>query len=50
MRKILSGVVDRDSLFEITPYFGRGMITAFARLNGFSVESLQMIQIFMLGQ
>ena len=28
MRKILSGVVDRDSLFEITPYFGRGMITA----------------------
>ena len=37
MRKILSGVVDRDSLFEITPYFGRGMITAFARLNGFSV-------------
>ena len=37
MRKILSGVVDRESLFEITPYFGRGMITAFARLNGFSV-------------
>ena len=36
MRKILSRVVDKDSLFEITSFWKRH-ISAFARLNGFSV-------------
>ncbi len=34
MRKLISLVVDRDSVFEIQPTFGRAVITCFARLNG----------------
>ncbi|MBC7781132.1 MAG: propionyl-CoA carboxylase [Proteobacteria bacterium] len=34
MRKLLGMVVDRDSLFELQPTFGRAIITAFARMNG----------------
>jgi acetyl-CoA carboxylase carboxyltransferase component len=34
MRKLLVMVVDRDSVFEIQPTFGRAVITALARMNG----------------
>lgn len=34
MKKLLDMVVDRDSLFEIQPTFGRAVITALARMNG----------------
>jgi acetyl-CoA carboxylase carboxyltransferase component len=34
MRRILELVVDRDSLFEIAPRYGRTQITALARLRG----------------
>jgi acetyl-CoA carboxylase carboxyltransferase component len=34
MRKLVSLVVDRDSLFELQPSFGRAVITSLARMNG----------------
>jgi acetyl-CoA carboxylase carboxyltransferase component len=34
MRRLVNLVVDKDSLFEIQPTFGRAVITAFARMNG----------------
>jgi acetyl-CoA carboxylase carboxyltransferase component len=34
MRKLLTAVVDRGSLFEMTAGYGRSQITALARLNG----------------
>jgi acetyl-CoA carboxylase carboxyltransferase component len=34
MRRLIGLVVDRDSMFEIQPSFGRAVITAFARMNG----------------
>ncbi len=34
MRKLVAMVVDRDSIFEIQPTFGRAVITALARMNG----------------
>ena len=40
MRDIVKMVSDRDSFFEITKYFGRGIITGFARINGFCVGIL----------
>lgn len=36
-RRLLRLIVDRDSLFELTPYYGRSLITALARLNGYPV-------------
>ncbi|MDP7638573.1 MAG: carboxyl transferase domain-containing protein [Candidatus Hydrogenedentes bacterium] len=35
--KILHSVLDRDSLFEISPFYGRSRITALARVNGYPV-------------
>lgn len=40
MREIIRKVFDKDSFFEMTKYFGRGIITGFARLDGFSVGIL----------
>ena len=37
MRKIISLVVDKNSVFEVTKNFGKGQITCFARLNGHAV-------------
>ncbi len=37
MRKIVNAVVDSGSFFEMGRYYGRGLITGFARLNGWSV-------------
>ena len=34
MRKLIAMVVDRDSLFEIQPTFGKALITSLARVNG----------------
>jgi acetyl-CoA carboxylase carboxyltransferase component len=34
MKKLVGLVVDRDSMFEIQPTFGRGVITALARMDG----------------
>jgi acetyl-CoA carboxylase carboxyltransferase component len=34
MRRVLRSVFDRDSIFEIQPAWGKGIITSFARLGG----------------
>ncbi len=34
MKKLVEMVVDRDSVFEIQPTFGRAVVTALARMNG----------------
>jgi len=34
MRRLIRLVVDRDSMFEIQPSFGKAVITCFARMNG----------------
>lgn len=34
MRKLIRLVVDRDSMFEIQPTFGKALITCLARMNG----------------
>lgn len=34
MRKLVGMIVDRDSVFEIQPLFGRALITSLARMNG----------------
>jgi acetyl-CoA carboxylase carboxyltransferase component len=36
-RKLVDLIVDRDSFFEIAPYYGRSRITGLARLNGYTV-------------
>jgi len=37
---ILASVMDRDSFFEITPYFGRSRIVGLARINGYPVGAM----------
>ncbi|MDG2456093.1 MAG: carboxyl transferase domain-containing protein [SAR86 cluster bacterium] len=37
MRDLINHVVDNESFFEITKFFGQGIITGFARMNGFTV-------------
>ena len=37
MRPVIQAVVDRDSFFEMTPHFGRPIITGLARLDGLPV-------------
>ncbi|MEE8433387.1 MAG: carboxyl transferase domain-containing protein [bacterium] len=37
MRELIRLVMDRDSLFEIQPAFGRSVITSLARLGGYGV-------------
>ncbi len=37
MKKLVEMVVDRDSLFEIQPTFGRALVTALARMDGYVV-------------
>ncbi|MFQ5382039.1 MAG: acyl-CoA carboxylase subunit beta, partial [Dehalococcoidia bacterium] len=39
-RAILHAVLDRDSLFEITPHYGRSRIVGLARLNGYPVGTM----------
>jgi acetyl-CoA carboxylase carboxyltransferase component len=40
MRRIIDAIVDRDSLFEMGRSFGRSIITALARLDGWPVALL----------
>jgi len=35
--EILKGVLDRESFFEIAPYYGKSRITGLARVNGYPV-------------
>jgi len=37
IRRLIRLIVDRDSYFEYSPYYGRPVVTAFARLNGYPV-------------
>ena len=37
VRRIIELVMDRESFFEMTPFFGPSLITGFARLDGFAV-------------
>jgi methylmalonyl-CoA decarboxylase subunit alpha len=37
MRRVIRAIVDRDSLFEVKPRFGRSLVTGLARLDGHSV-------------
>lgn len=37
MKRVIAGVFDKDSLFEIQPGFGKGVLTFLARLGGKSV-------------
>ncbi|MEO6928111.1 MAG: carboxyl transferase domain-containing protein [Casimicrobiaceae bacterium] len=37
IRRIIERVVDRDTLFELKPRFGKSMVTALARLDGHTV-------------
>lgn len=36
-RKVLDAVLDKDSFFEIAPYYGRARVTGLARVNGVPV-------------
>ena len=36
-RKIIDAVVDKDSFFEVMPYYGRARTTGLARVNGYPV-------------
>ncbi|MGH7949646.1 MAG: carboxyl transferase domain-containing protein, partial [Candidatus Binataceae bacterium] len=36
-RRIVELVMDRESFFEIAPYFGPSLVTGFARLDGYAV-------------
>ncbi len=40
MRRVIDLIVDRESFFELAPYYGRTQITGLARLNGESVGIL----------
>ena len=40
IRKLIRHVVDQDSLFEYSPYYGRSVVTALARLDGYPVAIL----------
>lgn len=40
VRKIIEAVVDRGSMFEISPLYGRAMVTMLARIDGFPVAVL----------
>ncbi|MBR3880346.1 MAG: methylmalonyl-CoA carboxyltransferase, partial [Mailhella sp.] len=37
MKKVIKAIVDKDSFFELKPKWGRGMVTALARIDGRSV-------------
>jgi len=37
VRRLLDLIADRDSLFELSPHYGRSLVTDFARLNGYPV-------------
>ncbi|HEY8491506.1 MAG TPA: carboxyl transferase domain-containing protein [Dehalococcoidia bacterium] len=40
VRRLLAAVLDRDSFFEIAPFYGRSVVTGLGRLNGYPVAVL----------
>lgn len=49
MRKIIASIADRDSVFEMGARWGRAVITAFARLDGWPVAMLASDPTFLGG-
>jgi acetyl-CoA carboxylase carboxyltransferase component len=49
MRRILALVLDRDSFFEIAPFFGQPLITGLARVDGIPVGVMANDPAFMAG-
>jgi acetyl-CoA carboxylase carboxyltransferase component len=49
MRRIVEATVDRGSFFETGRQWGRGIITGFARLNGYSVAVIAGDPMFLAG-
>ncbi len=49
MNKVLARVADPDSLLELGPEFGRGLITALGRIDGHSVGILASQPLFFAG-
>lgn len=49
MRRILNSIVDKDSIFEMGNRWGRAIITAFARLDGWPVAILASDPTFLGG-
>ena len=49
MRRILNSIVDKDSIFEMGNRWGRAVITAFARLDGWPVAILASDPTFLGG-
>ncbi|HET6184175.1 MAG TPA: carboxyl transferase domain-containing protein [Acetobacteraceae bacterium] len=49
MRRIVRALFDRDSFFEMTPGFGRPIITGFARLDGWPVAVMAGDPVFAAG-
>jgi acetyl-CoA carboxylase carboxyltransferase component len=48
-RAVMDGLMDRGSVFEMGRYFGRSVITAFARLNGLPVAVIAGDPMFYAG-
>lgn len=48
-RRVIECVMDRDSFFEMTPYFGPSLVTGFARLDGYPVGVMANDPYFMGG-
>jgi methylmalonyl-CoA decarboxylase subunit alpha len=46
MRRILEAVVDRDTLFELKPRFGKSLVTALARVDGRTVGIIASNPVF----
>jgi acetyl-CoA carboxylase carboxyltransferase component len=40
MRRVIERIIDRDSLFELKPRFGKSMVTGLARLDGHTIGVL----------
>ncbi|MDD5127202.1 MAG: carboxyl transferase domain-containing protein [Dehalococcoidales bacterium] len=49
MYKLIRLLVDKGEIFEMRRYFGRGMITAFARMDGYAVGILASNPMFNAG-
>jgi acetyl-CoA carboxylase carboxyltransferase component len=37
IRQLINHIVDRDSVFELSPFYGRSLVTLFARMDGYPV-------------
>ncbi len=48
-RRMLEWILDRDSFFEMAPYFGPSLITGFARIDGFPVGVMANDPYFIAG-